>query len=165
MTEAKHINRRRLLVVAGAAALQFAWTEARGVQPTIVLFICEHGYAKSLVAALHFERLAAARNLRVRAFARGVEAGAQVPPPIEQGLASDGFRVGAFAPARFTDAEVSQADFVVLISVAPDLAGRTQGVLHWDDVSPLSENYERARGELVAHLTQLLDRIETDLRA
>jgi hypothetical protein len=30
-------------------------------------------------------------------------------------------------------------------------------VTRWDDISPLSENYARARGEIVARLNILLD--------
>jgi protein-tyrosine-phosphatase len=129
-----------------------------------VLFVCEHGYAKSLVASLHFARMAAARGVRVRAISRGVDPGAEVPAVIRDGLAADGFDVAAFAPQRVTPAELQQADYVVLISVNPDLAGRTARVLRWDDVSPLSEDYARARQELTAHDADLLDSIETGAR-
>src|SRR5919197_3449433 len=46
--------------------------------PRRVLFVCLHGGAKSVVAAAHFRRLAAARGLSVDAVAAGMETDAQL---------------------------------------------------------------------------------------
>jgi hypothetical protein len=43
---------------------------ADAVSPRTVTFVCEHGVAKSVIAAAHFNRLAAAANLNYRAVAR-----------------------------------------------------------------------------------------------
>ena len=155
MTEAKTFKRRSVLL--GAVALGFA--RAHAESPPTVLFVCEHGYAKSLVAALHCERLAASRGVALRALSRGVDPGAQVPPGIAAGLAADGFDVGAFVPSRPTPEEINGAARVVLIAVDVDVAARAGPVARWDDISPLSENYERARDEIVARLNVLLDRM------
>src|SRR5262249_61970728 len=42
-------------------------------EPKTVVFVCEHGAAKSVVAAAYFNRLAAERGLSVRAVARGAD--------------------------------------------------------------------------------------------
>ena len=165
MTKANQTSRRQFILVASASALPFAWTNARAEASVSVLFICEHGYAKSLVAARHFERMAVEHGLRVHALSRGVDPGARVPQTIEAGLAADGFDVGAFAPSPFTTAEIQQSDYLVLISVVPDLGGRTGPVLRWDDISPLSEDYDRARRQIVAHAALLLQRIQSDTQA
>ncbi|NOT62115.1 MAG: hypothetical protein HOP19_18030, partial [Acidobacteria bacterium] len=39
--------------------------------PPTILFICEHGAAKSVIAAAHFDKLAKARGLKYRAVFRG----------------------------------------------------------------------------------------------
>jgi len=162
--KANMINRRQFVCVAGAMALQSACATRRAETTPTVLFVCEHGYAKSLVASLHFERMAAARGVHVRAISRGVDPGPAVPAGIRDGLMADGFDVAAFVPQRVSPEELARADYVILISVAPDLAGRTAHVLRWDDVSPLSENYDRARQELVAHDAALLEDIEAGAR-
>jgi hypothetical protein len=158
MTKAEHPNRRSLLLLAGAVALACGAGLARAAPAQTVLFICEHGYAKSLVAALHFERLAQARGVAVRALSRGVDPGARVPEPILAGLDADGFDVRGFVPARATPEEINGAAVVVLISVDVDTSGRTGPVVRWDAISPLSENYERARGEIVGLVSALMDR-------
>ena len=42
-------------------------------RPDEVVFVCEHGAAKSVVAAQYFNKLAGERGLAVRAVARGAE--------------------------------------------------------------------------------------------
>jgi len=155
MTEARIFTRRSILL--SAVAFGLARGVARAQAAPNVLFICEHGYAKSLVAALHCERLAAARGVALRALSRGVDPGAAVPEAIAAGLAGDGFDVRGFAPSRATRAEISRAAHVVLIAADVDVSARTRPVTRWDDISPLSENYARARGEIVVRLNRLLD--------
>lgn len=155
MTKARTLNRRSIL--AGAFVVGFS-LEAYAQSAPTVLFICEHGYAKSLVAALHCERLAAARGITVRALSRGVDPGKRAPAPTAAGLAADGFDVSGFAPSRATTEEIAGAAYVVLIAVDVDVSARAGPVLRWDGISALSENYERARGEIVTEVNSLLDR-------
>ena len=51
-----------------------------------VLFVCLHGAAKSVVAAAHFRRLAAARGLSMTAVAAGTEPDAELAPGCGQGV-------------------------------------------------------------------------------
>lgn len=161
MTKARYLYRRCLLMRAGAAAIALAcgsgWTRAQPA-PSVV-FICEHGYAKSLVAVLHFERLARARGLAVHAMAPGLDPGALVPDAIEAGLHADGFDVGGFVPSRAASQEITDADVVVSIGVDADLSARSGPVVRWDAIPPLPENYDRARREIVALADALLERI------
>jgi protein-tyrosine-phosphatase len=157
MTEAKTIKRRSILLMASAIAFGLSPNRAHAQAAPSVLFICEHGNAKSLVAALHCERLAASRGRAVHGLSRGVDPGAHVPPEIASGLAADGFDVSAFIPSRSTPAEISGAAHIVLIGVEVDVSAAPRPVTRWDDISALSENYEQARGEIVTRLNALLD--------
>ena len=165
MMEASMIDRRQVLCAAAALALQSSCAATRADAPPSILFVCEHGCAKSLVASLHFQRMAIARSVRVRVMSRGVDPGPEVPEAICEGLARDGFDVSGFTPQRVRARDLRRSDYVVLISVNPDLAGRTAHVLRWDDVSALSENYELARGELITHLDALLQSIQANSAA
>jgi protein-tyrosine-phosphatase len=140
-------------VACGAASLAGAQTERTA------LFICEHGYAKSLVAALHFQRLAQERGIAFRALSRGAAPGSRVPDGIQAGLAADGFDVHGFVPSRPTHEEINDAAILVLIGVNADVTVRAGPVIRWDAISPLSENYERARSEIVALASALLDEV------
>src|SRR5690242_16385787 len=57
-----------------------------------VLFVCEHGSAKSVVAAAHFNRIAAERGLPFRAIARGTVPEPGMAPAAVKGLLEDGLK-------------------------------------------------------------------------
>ena len=66
-----------------------------------VVFVCEHGNVKSLMAASYFNQLAASRGLRLRAISRGSAPDSNsVPAPIVAGLHTDGVDVSDFRPAK-----------------------------------------------------------------
>jgi hypothetical protein len=58
------------------------------VRPHRVVFVCEHGSVKSLVAMVYFNRRAQERGLAYRAVARGIAAEPEVPStPLRELLA------------------------------------------------------------------------------
>jgi protein-tyrosine-phosphatase len=126
---------------------------------TTVLFVCLHGAAKSVVAARHLERLAAARNLEVRAQSAGVDPDPSVPSHVVAGLASDGLVSPAGKPQPATPELIESADVVVTFGC--DVTGLpTQGtVVRWDDVPAVSDGYDEARNAIVSRLPALLDTI------
>jgi len=132
-------------------------------EPIDVVFVCQYGYAKSLVAAKHFERLAGERGLPVRVVARGFTPNANVPEPLARQLASDGFDVAAYQPRPLTPSDLVGAEHVVTFGVAPPPAysGRAH---RWDAVPALGEDYPRARDEILALLQPLLNEIEREAR-
>jgi len=68
----------------------------------LLLFVCLHGSAKSLVAMEHFNRFAAERQMPMRALSAGTEPDDEVPPEVVAGLARDGFAVAGRKPLRAT---------------------------------------------------------------
>jgi len=137
-------------------------TAKRDVQPRLVVFVCEHGSAKSLVAASFFDRMAKDRGTAVRAVSRGTSPDVSVPAAVVQALREDGFDVAAFKPQILSGADVTAAARVVAIGVdigeAKALAGSR--LERWDDIPPFSESYPKARKIMVARLSSLLRRLE-----
>lgn len=132
--------------------------------PTDVVFVCQHGYAKSLVASRYFERLAEQRGLLVRGIARGTTPSESVPESLSTSLRSDGFDVSGFKPQAIEQSELAGADYVVAFgNDLPESSGAIR--MDWGEVSALSENYPKARDEIVAHLEALLDQIEERARS
>ena len=127
-----------------------------------VVFVCEHGSVKSLMAAAYFNRLAAERDLPFRAVARGVAPDSTtVPKPIVAGLHEDGVDVSGFHPSRIAAADVVDAARVVAIGT--ELPAQTSAgappVERWNDVPPATTSYDAARRSLKAHVAELLDRL------
>ncbi|HET7295280.1 MAG TPA: hypothetical protein VFM88_22870 [Vicinamibacteria bacterium] len=146
------------LLMAGAGAL--------GVMlmgpPSTVVFVCEHGSAKSLVAASLFDRLAKERGLHVRAVSRGTAPDAAVPPAVARALADEGVDVSAFRPRALGEADLRGATLVVAFGVDVGDMARKAGVRvsRWDDVPAVSTSYAEARAAIVSRLATLLDDLE-----
>jgi protein-tyrosine-phosphatase len=131
---------------------------------TKVVFVCEHGNVKSLMAASYFNQLAAQRGLPFHAVSRGVAPDSTtVPEAIVAGLHTDGFDVGDFHPSKVTTTDVADAVRTVAISTELPASVRVaeHGIERWTDVPPASSDYDAARTSLKAHVSALLDRLST----
>jgi protein-tyrosine-phosphatase len=136
----------------------YAFCRAQGALPLPrprVLFVCLHGAAKSVVAAAHFRRVAAARGLAADASAAGTEPDAELTPAAVKGLAADGLAPAPRRPRPVTLHDLRTATRVV--SFGCDVtAGPGQRVDRWDDVPAVSDGYEAARGRIVASVERLV---------
>jgi arsenate reductase len=120
-----------------------------------VLFVCEHGSAKSVVAAAHFNRLAADRGLPFRAIARGTVPEAEMAPAAVQGLLADGLKPDDPTPKKLTQSDLDTAVRVVTFCDLPPGLQVATPIEHWE-VSPVSTEYARSREAMLKHIEQLL---------
>jgi arsenate reductase len=145
-----------LAIVCAAAFAAEAPGERR------VVFVCEHGNVKSLMAASYFNQLASQRGLPWRAVARGsAPDSTTVPTPIAAALRADGIDVGDFHPAKIDAADTADAARIVAIGTDLPAGVRTdeQRIERWNDVPPAGTSYEAARSSLKAHITELLEQL------
>jgi len=120
-----------------------------------VLFVCPHGAAKSLIAAAHFRRLAATRNIEVDAVAAGTEPDSELAPGAVKGLAGEGLAPRPARPRPVTVYDLAVATRVV--SFGCDVTGSVgQPVERWDDVPAVSDGYPAARDRIVARVERLV---------
>ena len=143
-----------VLLLACAAAVALGEEK-----PRLVVFVCEHGSVKSLIASEWLGRLAAERGVRVRGISRGITPDAAVPAPIAEHLHGDGFDVGRFQPRQLQPADIEGASRVVAIGAELPawVSGSGLPVERWDEVPPASENYEASRDALRRHIRALLE--------
>lgn len=122
--------------------------------PRRVVFVCLHGAAKSVIAAAHFRRLAAARGLGIDAVAAGTEPDARLAAGAVEGLAADGLTPTLARPRPVTLYDLDVATRVVSFGcdVVPT---RGQRVEQWD-VPAVSDGYETARDRIVARVERLV---------
>ncbi len=98
---------------AGAPSFAQAPAVAPNNDPHQVVFVCEHGSAKSLIASLYFNQRAQQRGLPYTAVSRGTSPGAAVPATVQQGLKGAGFDVVRYVPQPFKASDVDRASLVV----------------------------------------------------
>jgi arsenate reductase (thioredoxin) len=128
-------------------------------QECTVLFVCERGSAKSVVAAAHFNRLVRERGLELRAVSRGTNPDSTVAPNAARGLVADGFPRDGETPGRLSNADVEAAARVVAFCPLPGSYCGSDAIEVWGDVPPVSEDYERARDAIVERVVRLLDEL------
>jgi len=126
-----------------------------------VVFVCEHGSAKSVVAAALFNDLSAKRALPFRAVSRGLDPDPVLAPAVMRGLASDGLVPPAQLPIRLT-AEDKLASRVVFLG-----DGRRELGPHgetWAAIPAVSESYAASRDAIRTRINTLLDQLSVENR-
>ena len=144
-------------LVAGFIAL----SALQGPRPAPqVVFVCEHGAAKSVIATAYFNKLAAERNLPVRATFRGTTPQDDLSVRAVAGLKADGVAVPSGKPSAISDADVSGATHIFAIGCTlPEQAQRSGKAADWSDV-PDDQGYGPMRDAIVRHVRQLLDQLQ-----
>ena len=130
-----------------------------------VLFVCEHGSVKSLMATTYFNELASKRQLPYRAVSRGVSPDStSVPPKIASALDAEGFDVSGFHPSAVNATDVKASKRVIAIGTAlPNAATPDSSTVEeWNDVPAASVDYAAARAALKAHVEDLIERMSRE---
>lgn len=125
---------------------------------SVILFVCEHGSAKSVVAAAHFNRLAEKEGLPFVAIARGVHPDSDLAEPAVNGMRGDGLAIPAEKPGKVTQAEASGALRVISFCDLPKEIG-TANVERWD-VPPISEDYAKSRDAILKNVQNLITQLK-----
>ena len=123
-----------------------------------IIFVCEHGAAKSVIAAAHFNRLASQMGLDMRAVARGTQPDEELSPQTLRGLSEEGLTPTESVPQKLTATELQSAQRVITFCDLPAEYSQQAPSERWEGVPPVSENYEKARDIIVEYIHQMLSR-------
>ncbi|HYL77538.1 MAG TPA: hypothetical protein VEU96_25210 [Bryobacteraceae bacterium] len=130
---------------------------AQGPAPTVV-FVCEHGSAKSVIAAAHFNRLAEEKGLPYRAVSRGIQPDEAIPEVVKSGLHADGLDVSSWKPKQVSDDDLRAASNVVTLAceLPKPKAAPPEKLIEWKDVPAVGDGYAAARAAIVQQVEKLL---------
>ncbi|MEN9561984.1 MAG: hypothetical protein RIR73_228 [Chloroflexota bacterium] len=130
-------------------------------EPSNIVFVCEHGAAKSVIAATFFNKLAKQKGINLQAIARGTQPDEVVSSNTLKGLVEDGFSQSIPNPKKLLPTDLETA--VLLVSFC-DLSA--EGIHHaieveqWGDVPPVSKDYQAARDVILKNIYILLEKLE-----
>lgn len=131
-----------------------------GAGAPAVVFVCEHGAAKSVIATAYFNKLAAERGLPDRATFRGTTPQEALSVRAVAGLKADGVAIPAGAPTAIGAADIEQATHIFAIGCSLPAAAVSSGKSKdWSDV-PDDKGYEAQRDAIVRHVKALLDDLQ-----
>jgi protein-tyrosine-phosphatase len=131
-----------------------------------VLFVCEHGAAKSVIAAHLLNHLGRLRGVAIDSSSAGLDPDQMVPPHVVAALQAEGVTVSAVQPKEVDLEMVQQADTVITFGCdLPALGSHHAGVIRWEGVPAVSDGYQAARVEIGLRVAKLLDDIEAGRRS
>src|SRR5688572_22096540 len=115
--------------LGGQAAAQ---TKAADSTARTVVFVCEHGAAKSTMASAYFNKLAKERGLNYRSVFRGTDPDSVLNPAAAKGLAGDGFNTQMWKPSQVNMVELKSASKVITLGCSlPGEANLNNSVIKW----------------------------------
>ena len=154
-------NVMRYLTLLTTILLLAIGSSAQDAKTETILFVCEHGAAKSVIAASYFDKLAKERGLNYRAVFRGTHPDAALNPVAEKGLIEDGINTRGLKPQLVTSTDLKSASTVVTLGCAlPDKQSVAGKVQEWNDVPSPSQDYKAARDDIVKKVSRLVDELE-----
>jgi protein-tyrosine-phosphatase len=127
-------------------------------EPTIV-FVCEHGAAKSVIAAAHFNRLAGQAGLDLRAIARGTNPDPELSPQAVEGLSGDGLAPAEGIPQKLTEDDLRSSQRLVIFCELPSQYPQPAAIERWENIPSVNQDYEKARDAILARLMPLLEQM------
>jgi arsenate reductase (thioredoxin) len=125
-----------------------------------VIFVCEHGAAKSVIATAYFNKLATERGLPDRATFRGTSPQDDLSTRAVAGLRADGIAIPDGKPSAIAPDDVAGATHIFAIGCTlPAAATKSGKAADWTDV-PDDQGYAPMRDAIVRHVTALLDDLQ-----
>ena len=126
-------------------------------QNSSIVFVCEHGAAKSILAAALFNRFASDMGLDLRAIARGTDPDNELSPHTISGLSKDGLYPTELIPQKLAQADIESAQCVIAFGEVP-IEYQSVVVERWEEIPAVSESYEAARDVIAERIRRFLDR-------
>jgi arsenate reductase len=139
-------------------------TPGQGTEGHTIVFVCEHGSAKSVIAAAHFNDFVIKKGLPYRAVARGVHPDKEIPLYVKSGLAAEGLNIRDPQPKRFGEEDALRAERVITLGCTLRMPKSVIGhkLQEWNDVPSPSESYQNASRAIAERVAVLLKELTDD---
>ena len=128
-------------------------------QMATIVFVCEHGGARSAIASVYFNKMAKEQNLQYRSIFRGITPDSTISQATRRGLDADGFETAALSPVALTSNDIGPSTLLISLDCKPPTSYHT--TKEWSGIPAISTDYAVARDEIVKHLNQLIGELKT----
>jgi arsenate reductase (thioredoxin) len=126
----------------------------------VILFVCEHGAARSTIAAAYFNKLAKEQGLNYEAVFRGTDPDTSLTPATAKGLTSDGFNISGWKPQTVSGNDIKTAYKIITfdcsLPIQDTLSFTTE---QWNGIPPISKDYQLARNSIVEKVNLLVTQL------
>ena len=123
-----------------------------------IIFVCEHGSAKSVIAAARFNDLAKGNGIPYIATARGINPDKEIPPYERTGLTREKLDIKGWQPRPFAHQDAVKAERVVTLGcVLPkSMSPGPTRLENWNDVPSPKDNYRNASQAIAGKVASLV---------
>lgn len=125
-----------------------------------IIFVCEHGAAKSVIAASYFNKLAKERNLDYVAECRGTSPDSVVSAGTKAGLTNDKMFDPSTKPRKLLISDTVNVERIILFTTLPADINTNVKIENWSNIQNVDADYEKRRNAIVKKITELLDSLE-----
>ncbi|HSC57040.1 MAG TPA: hypothetical protein VLC51_07530 [Nitrospira sp.] len=147
-------------VVLCLLAVLLAACSGFGTHPKQVVFVCEHGAGRSVIAAAWFNKLAAEKQLPYRAVACGVTPQDGLSKPAVAGLKKDSVAFLDEKPRALSRQEANDAARVVSFVALP-LSLKPVAFDEFRVPGP-GDGYDGSRDAILGHVRKLIEDLQTN---
>jgi arsenate reductase (thioredoxin) len=125
-----------------------------------VIFVCEHGAGKSVIAASYFNKIAKERNLNWEAVCRPTTPDSTFSPAARNGLTADQVPVAGDKPTKLSAADTVNAEHIILFTALPKNFNTDLKTQDWSKVQNVNADYALRRDALIKQLNTFIDSLE-----
>jgi protein-tyrosine-phosphatase len=148
------------VVLFSCADLAIARGQATGgSRAPLVLFMCPHGAAKSLMASAYFQKLAKERGLNVRVDSAGTDPDPALSKGVVARLQKDGYALPIDKPRAATAADMKTADIVISMGCDLSRLPAPSGTLKNWNVPDFSADFDAAEQAIRDQVVTLVDEL------
>jgi arsenate reductase len=123
----------------------------------IILFVCEHGAARSTIAAAYFNKIAKEQGLNYVAVFKGTDPDTVLTPGTAKGLVKDSFDISGWTPKLVSAQDIKDAYKIVTFDCKlPTQDSISIPADQWNGIPAISTSYDIARNEIVERVNQLI---------
>jgi arsenate reductase len=125
-----------------------------------IIFVCEHGAAKSVIAASYFNKMAKERNLDYTAECRGTHPDSVVSKAAKDGLTKDNLFDPNTKPQKLLSSDTANVERIILFTPLPSDVKTNIKTENWSTTQNIDGDYEKRRDVIVKKINELLDSLE-----
>jgi protein-tyrosine-phosphatase len=126
----------------------------------VILFVCEHGAARSTIAAAYFNKLAGEQGLNYVAVFKGTDPDTVLTPGTAKGLVKDSFDISGWTPTLVSGQDIKDAYKIVTFDCKlPTQDSASIPAEQWNGIPAISKDYNIARNEIVEKVNQLITQL------
>jgi arsenate reductase (thioredoxin) len=125
-----------------------------------ILFVCEHGAARSTIAAAYFNKLSKAQHLNYQAIFRGTNPDSVLTIGTEKGLKQDSFDVQNWKPLLVSKEDIEKAAQIITFDCTlPTNISVTKPMTQWNGIPAISKDYMIARDAILIKVQELVSQL------